>query len=286
MVRRIGLVLATLALLTTFDSPMSERIGRAGGGADCGDFLNWAAAEIWFLQHGGPALDPANLDQDNDGIPCESLTGAPGNSATATAFVLGLTPTATRPSTPTPSLTPTFTATRTPTPTVSPSPVPSSTPVPTATHTNTLPPTAAPTATATSTPSLTNTVPPTSTPTNTPTTAPTALPTNTPIVTPSPTTAAVRIRDIQGAAHLSPLNGTVVAHVPGVVTAKRSNGFHLQDPSPDANDATSEGIFVFTGAAPTVTAIGNGGAVNVGDVLTVSGTVTEFRPGGNSGIYA
>ena len=42
-------------------------------------------------------------------------------------------------------------------------------------------------------------------------------------------------------------------------------------PCPDANAATSEAIFVFTDAAPTVA---------VGDDVQVVGTVTEFRPGG------
>lgn len=81
----------------------------------------------------------------------------------------------------------------------------------------------------------------------------------------------VRIHDIQGAAHISPLRGQSVDRVPGIVTALRSNGFHLQDPDSDANDATSEGIFVFTSSAPTV---------SIGDSILVSGTVSEFRPGG------
>ena len=86
-----------------------------------------------------------------------------------------------------------------------------------------------------------------------------------------PGTAA--IHTIQGASHRSPLSGTVVMGVSGIVTAKRSNGFYFQDPNPDANDATSEGIFVFTSSAPTV---------NVGEALSVMGTVSEFRPGGAS----
>ena len=81
----------------------------------------------------------------------------------------------------------------------------------------------------------------------------------------------VRIHDIQGAAHISPLNGQNVAGVPGIVTARRSNGYYLQDPSPDGSVATSEGVFVFTSSAPTV---------SVGDSVTVSGRVNEFRPGG------
>jgi cation transporter-like permease len=83
-----------------------------------------------------------------------------------------------------------------------------------------------------------------------------------------------RIRDIQGASHISPLNGQTVANVPGIVTAKRSTGFYMQDPSPDANDATSEGIFVYTASTPSVT---------VGDSVQVSGTVSEYRPGGSGG---
>src|SRR4026209_1545034 len=68
------------------------------------------------------------------------------------------------------------------------------------------------------------------------------------------------------------MSGLTVANVPGIVTGKISNGFYMQDPSPDSNDATSEGIFVFTSSTPTV---------SVGDAVTVSGTVVEFRPGGS-----
>ncbi|MGW0882354.1 lamin tail domain-containing protein [Streptomyces sp. NPDC002671] len=82
------------------------------------------------------------------------------------------------------------------------------------------------------------------------------------------------IRDIQGASHNSPLNGKSVSDIAGVVTAKSSTGFWMQDPQPDADPATSEGIFVYTSTAPTV---------SVADSVTVSGTVNEFRPGGTSG---
>jgi uncharacterized protein len=83
----------------------------------------------------------------------------------------------------------------------------------------------------------------------------------------------IRIHDIQGAAHISPLDGQAVSNVAGVVTAARSNGFYMQDPSPDTDDATSEAIFVFTSSAP---------GVRVGDLVKVSGTAQEFRPGGSS----
>jgi predicted extracellular nuclease len=83
-----------------------------------------------------------------------------------------------------------------------------------------------------------------------------------------------RIHHIQGAAHLSPLNGRSVSAVPGVVTAKTTTGFWMQDPQPDSDPATSEGIFVYTGTAPTVA---------VADSVTVGGTVSEFRSGGTGG---
>jgi predicted extracellular nuclease len=81
-------------------------------------------------------------------------------------------------------------------------------------------------------------------------------------------TLVTHIHDIQGAAHLSPKNGQTVSNVLGIVTAKRSNGFYLQEPTPDSLDATSEGLFVFTSSAPTV---------SVGDAAVVGGTVSEFR---------
>ena len=56
---------------------------------------------------------------------------------------------------------------------------------------------------------------------------------------------------IQGAAHLSPRSLGAGRGRRGIVTASASNGFCMQDPTPDADDATSEAIFVFTLGAPT-----------------------------------
>jgi hypothetical protein len=83
-----------------------------------------------------------------------------------------------------------------------------------------------------------------------------------------------RIHEIQGASHTSPFNLQLVGNVAGIVTAKLSNGFYLQDPDADADDATSEAILVFTSAAPS--------SVAIGDAVTVSARVSEFRPGGSS----
>ena len=83
----------------------------------------------------------------------------------------------------------------------------------------------------------------------------------------------VAIHTIQGASHISPLIGQLET-TQGIVFALRSNGFYMQDSMPDDDLATSEGIFVFTGSAPSVIA---------GDMAEVVGTVKEFRPGGSGG---
>lgn len=88
----------------------------------------------------------------------------------------------------------------------------------------------------------------------------------------------VRIHDLQGDTRVSPYAGEQVTDVTGIVTGIRtygsSRGFWIQDPAPDADPATSEGVFVFTGSTPK--------GVAVGDAVTVSGTVSEYVPGGTS----
>ncbi|WP_030619157.1 endonuclease/exonuclease/phosphatase family protein [Streptomyces sclerotialus] len=88
--------------------------------------------------------------------------------------------------------------------------------------------------------------------------------------------ADARIHDIQGSTRISPLAGKQVTGVPGVVTAVRSfgsaRGFWFQDPHPDRDPATSEAVFVFTGKQTP--------DVAVGDAVEVTGTVTEYYPGG------
>ncbi|MEO3752885.1 endonuclease/exonuclease/phosphatase family protein [Streptomyces sp. B6B3] len=91
---------------------------------------------------------------------------------------------------------------------------------------------------------------------------------------PAEANPAPRIHDIQGPTRTSPYAGEQVAEVPGVVTALRgygSRGFWIQDPEGDGDAATSEGVFVFTNAAPTVA---------VGDRVLVSGRVDEYYYGG------
>jgi hypothetical protein len=80
----------------------------------------------------------------------------------------------------------------------------------------------------------------------------------------------LRIHDIQGDSWISPQVGSNVTNVPGIVTAKRtgsSRGYWIQDPNPDSDPATSEGVFVFTSS---------NSPVNVGDSVLVSGKVSDF----------
>lgn len=87
------------------------------------------------------------------------------------------------------------------------------------------------------------------------------------------TGGSTHIHDIQGAGHKSPLVSTTVTDIYGVVTAISGKSFYMQDSTPDADDATSEGILVYLNAVPTVA---------VGDSVLVTGTVSEYYPGGAS----
>lgn len=81
-----------------------------------------------------------------------------------------------------------------------------------------------------------------------------------------------RIYEIQGSGPVSPMVGQTVTSS-GVVTALKRNGFFLQTPDgeTDGDDRTSEGLFVFTSTTPPAT-------IARGNLVQVSGRVTEFRP--------
>ncbi len=74
------------------------------------------------------------------------------------------------------------------------------------------------------------------------------------------------IYQIQGNGLNSPFNGLEVISS-GVVTGRKTNGFFMQDAVGDGDPGTSDGIFVFTGSTT---------AVAVGDLVSVTGTATEF----------
>jgi predicted extracellular nuclease len=77
------------------------------------------------------------------------------------------------------------------------------------------------------------------------------------------------IHAIQGSGTTSPLAGQQVT-TQGIVTKVTNNGFFMQDENPDADETTSEGIYVFTSTAPTVT---------VGNRVRVAASVKEFNVG-------
>lgn len=74
---------------------------------------------------------------------------------------------------------------------------------------------------------------------------------------------------IQGSGARSPMEGSSVT-TSGVVTKLTSTGFYMQDPVGDNDPTTSDGIYVYTSTAPTV---------NVGQLVRLSATVTEFNTG-------
>jgi len=85
---------------------------------------------------------------------------------------------------------------------------------------------------------------------------------------------SLTIPQIQGAGPTSPYANTVQS-TRGVLTAKVGSGFFIQDPKGDNDDSTSDGIFVFgasTDAQP-------------GELVEVTGTVTEYTPTGASRSY-
>ena len=58
-------------------SPPASNPVSPGDTKNCSDFATYAAAKAWFDTYYPYYGDIANLDQDGDRIPCESLPGAP-----------------------------------------------------------------------------------------------------------------------------------------------------------------------------------------------------------------
>ncbi|WP_052343674.1 chitobiase/beta-hexosaminidase C-terminal domain-containing protein [Bacillus massiliigorillae] len=81
-------------------------------------------------------------------------------------------------------------------------------------------------------------------------------------------TEDIRIHDIQGASHTSPLNDLNVNDVEGIVThVVDKNSFYMQDQQPDNDDNTSEAILVNK----------TGHNLKTGDVIEVTGEVQEIH---------
>lgn len=87
------------------------------------------------------------------------------------------------------------------------------------------------------------------------------------------TPATHQIADVQGTGDATPLAGQTV-RVEGVVTGDfqkgdQLSGFFLQDPTPDADPKTSDGLFAFAGTSVK--------EVKVGDRVLVTGKAVEFN---------
>ena len=61
----------------------------------CSDFDSWRESQEFFEAAGGPNSDPHGLDENNDGIACESLPGAPAHSPPTATHTPPPTPTET-----------------------------------------------------------------------------------------------------------------------------------------------------------------------------------------------
>ena len=93
-----------------------------------------------------------------------------------------------------------------------------------------------------------------------------------------PPAGGTSVSDVQGPGAVSPLDGQTVS-ISAIVsgdfqdndndTDNNLGGFYVQQETPDANAATSEGIFVFDGDTPATN-------VNVGDRVDITGTVNEY----------
>ncbi|MFI7047791.1 ExeM/NucH family extracellular endonuclease [Streptosporangium sandarakinum] len=111
------------------------------------------------------------------------------------------------------------------------------------------------------------------TPTATPTATPTVTPTATPTAEPCDFPATHQIAEVQGSGDVSPLAGKTV-RVEGVVTgdfqgADQLGGFFLQDPTPDDDPATSDGLYAYARASLK--------DVKPGDRVLVTGKVVEYN---------
>lgn len=80
------------------------------------------------------------------------------------------------------------------------------------------------------------------------------------------------ISAVQGDSNMSPFQREHV-RVSGVVTARLKSGFFIQTPDDKTDDdpRTSEGVYVFTRTEPA-------GEATVGNLVSVTGTIEEFRP--------
>jgi micrococcal nuclease len=64
---------ATATPASANTNPGTSTNTYTGGDKDCGDFSTQSEAQAFFISQGGPSNDPHKLDQDKDGVACETL---------------------------------------------------------------------------------------------------------------------------------------------------------------------------------------------------------------------
>lgn len=80
---------------------------------------------------------------------------------------------------------------------------------------------------------------------------------------------AVTIPEINGDRYVSSYKGESVSGVKGLVTAKGSSGFYIRATDADSDTRTSNSIYVYGSSGVS--------KVTVGDIVTLSGKVAEYR---------
>jgi hypothetical protein len=70
-VRKISVLLGAAALIVFLISALPAAAAAHRLDKDCDNFNSQKAAQIFFINHGGPRYDPDDLDGDDDGVACE-----------------------------------------------------------------------------------------------------------------------------------------------------------------------------------------------------------------------
>lgn len=84
---------------------------------------------------------------------------------------------------------------------------------------------------------------------------------------------AISIAEINGNKFVTPYKNQAVSNVTGLITAKLSDGsgFWIRSLTPDSSSETSESLYIYDQGATTAN------LTAVGDVITVSGTISSYR---------
>ncbi|KAL9026262.1 MAG: hypothetical protein Q9196_005044 [Gyalolechia fulgens] len=85
----------------------------------------------------------------------------------------------------------------------------------------------------------------------------------------APLASAITVADITGNKYLSPLSSSTFTNLTALVTAKGPNGLWIRSTTPDDDERTSESVYLFNRTV--------GANLTAGDIITLDGSVTEYR---------